>query len=298
MVIGKGGADTVVNAMVALFQQRGGELILGEAAQEVEIDGSGAAQGVQLSEGRSLTARKAVIANLHPKNIFGKLVADRYLSVAFRRKVDRFRSGPGTMMIHIAADAPLDWIAGEELRKYAYVHLAPDYGMMSRVYAEAMDGLLPAEPALVIGQPTAIDPTRAPEGRHVLWIQVRMVPDKIRADAAGQIKSREWDSAKYQYVERVLDIVEKYAPNIRQSIIGMNAFSPVDLTRLNANLIGGDSLGGSHHLDQNFMLRPFIGYSRYKTPVKSLYMCGASTWPGAGTGAGSGFILGQMLAGK
>ena len=74
-------------------------------------------------------------------------------------------------------------------------------------------------------------------------------------------------------------------------------WSPVDLERENPNLIGGDNLSGSHHLDQNFFLRPVAGHSRYSTPVKGLYLCGASTWPGAGTGAGSGFMLAKMLAG-
>ncbi len=74
-------------------------------------------------------------------------------------------------------------------------------------------------------------------------------------------------------------------------------FSPKDLERENPNLIGGDSLGGSHHLDQFFLFRPIAGWSRYRTPVKGLHLVGAATWPGAGVGAGSGFLLGKMLAG-
>ena len=72
--------------------------------------------------------------------------------------------------------------------------------------------------------------------------------------------------------------------------------SPADLERANPNLVGGDSLGGSHHLDQQYFLRPFLGWSRYRTPLERLYLCGASTWPGAGSGAGSGWLLGRMLA--
>ena len=71
---------------------------------------------------------------------------------------------------------------------------------------------------------------------------------------------------------------------------------PADLERRNPNLVGGDKLSGSHHLSQNFMFRPFPGWARWKTPVKDLYMIGASTWPGAGTGAGSGYMLAKMLA--
>ncbi len=169
--------------------------------------------------------------------------------------------------------------------------------MMSRVYAEAMAGLLPAEPVLVVGQPTAIDPSRAPAGKHVLWIQVRVLPSDIGGDAAGTIAARDWDAAKALYAERVLDLLETYAPGTRAKILGQAVFSPLDLERENPNLIGGDNLSGSHHLDQNFLFRPVPGWSCYATPVKGLHLCGAPTWPGAGTGAGSGFMLARMLAG-
>jgi phytoene dehydrogenase-like protein len=200
-------------------------------------------------------------------------------------------------MIHLAVDRLPDWRAGAALQSFAYVHVAPDLAMMARVYAEACAGLLPAEPVLVVGQPTAIDPTRAPSGKHVLWVQVRVLPAEIKGDALGVIGARDWDVAKEPYADRVMAILERYAPGLRSSVLARAIFSPRDLERENPNLIGGDSLSGSHHLDQNFLFRPAAGWSRYRTPVRSLYLCGASTWPGAGTGAGSGFMLGKMLAG-
>ena len=94
-----------------------------------------------------------------------------------------------------------------------------------------------------------------------------------------------------------LDLIERYAPGLSGKILGRAVLSPLDLERENPNLIGGDSTSGSHHLDQNFLMRPVFGWSRYKTPVRNLYLCGASTWPGAGVNAGSGFMLAKMLAG-
>src|SRR6185437_10855279 len=127
--------------------------------------------------------------------------------------------------------------------------------------------------------------------------QVRVLPAEITGDAKGEIAATSWDEAKQAYAERVLDILESYAPGLRGQILGRAVFSPKDLERENPNLVGGDSLSGSHHLDQFFLFRPTAGWSRYKTPVKSLYLVGASTWPGAGVGAGSGFLLSKMLAG-
>ncbi|MGB8487612.1 MAG: NAD(P)/FAD-dependent oxidoreductase, partial [Xanthobacteraceae bacterium] len=106
-----------------------------------------------------------------------------------------------------------------------------------------------------------------------------------------------WDDAKESYAARALDLIERYAPGLSGKILGRAVFSPLDLERENPNLIGGDSTSGSHHLDQNFLMRPVFGWSRYKTPVRNLYLCGASTWPGAGVNAGSGFMLAKMLAG-
>jgi phytoene dehydrogenase-like protein len=296
MVIGKGGADTIIKAMTGVLKARGGELILGAPVTRIEVN-SGRATAVTLADGRRLEARRAVIANAHPKLVFGQLVASDVSRKGFERDVAAFRAGPGTMMMHLALDDLPDWRAGAALRRFAYVHVAPDLEMMSRVYAEASAGLLPAEPALVVGQPTAIDPTRAPDGKHVLWVQVRVLPAEIRGDAKGEIAATSWDDAKGPYAERVLDILESHAPGLRARILGRAIDSPLDLERENPNLIGGDNLSGSHHLDQNFFLRPVAGYSRYRTPVKDLYLCGASTWPGAGTGAGSGFMLAKMLAG-
>jgi phytoene dehydrogenase-like protein len=297
MVIGQGGADTIIRAMTSLLKSKGGELILDNAVERIEISG-GKATGVRLADGRVLTARKAVIANAHPQLVFGKLLSPDPARADFDARIAKFRAGPGTMMIHLALDGLPDWTAGEELKTFAYVHVAPDLEMMSRVYAEAVGGLLPVEPALVVGQPTALDPSRAPDGKHVLWVQVRVLPASIRGDAKGEIAGTDWDQVKEAYADRVLNILEGYAPGIGGKILGRSVFSPVDLERENPNLIGGDNLSGSHHLDQNFLFRPVAGYSRYKTPVASLYLCGAPTWPGAGTGAGSGFMLAQMLGGK
>ncbi|GMO93071.1 phytoene desaturase family protein [Bradyrhizobium sp. TM239] len=297
MVVGDGGADTIIKAMCGLLHAEGVDIRLRSPVVEIETK-MGSACGVRLADGTRIVARRAVVANLHPQLVFGSLLPPDPGRAEFDARVARIRPGPGTMMIHLALDGPPNWRAGEALGRFAYVHIAPDLAMMSKVYAEAASGLLPAEPVLVVGQPTAIDPSRAPEGKHILWVQVRALPSAIVGDAAGTIEARDWDRAKEPYAERALDLLEQYAPGVRSKLIGRAVFSPLDLERENPCLIGGDNLSGSHHLDQNFIFRPVAGYSRYRTPVRRLYMCGASTWPGAGTGAGSGFMLAKMLAGS
>jgi phytoene dehydrogenase-like protein len=292
MTIGKNGAETIIAAMTGALKAAGGELRLGAEARRIVTDSDGA-KAVELPDGERIEASRAIIANLHPR----VLVALLDKPAPAHARMGELRPGPGTMMIHLALSALPDWSAGPALKSFAYVHLAPSFAAMAKTYTEALAGLLPAEPVLVVGQPTAVDPGRAPLGRHILWVQVRMLPAQILGDALGRIAAHDWDAAKEAYADRVVDLIERYAPGFRGKILARAVLSPKDLERDNPNLVGGDSLSGSHHLDQNFLFRPAFGFSRYRTAIPRLYMVGASTWPGAGTGAGSGFMLAKALAG-
>lgn len=295
MVIGKGGADTVTRALRAMLEARGGRIETGAEVTEILVE-SGVASGVRLADGRVARAGGAVIANLAPRGLM-RLLPRGSGSERYDRQMARFRHAPGTMMVHLALDGLPDWAAGAELKRFMYVHLAPSLQQMAETYTQAVNGLLPREPVLVVAQPGTVDPSRAPEGKHTLWVQVRMVPGTITGDAAGEIGATDWESAKAPMAERVLDILETYAPGLRGRILGQCVMSPADLEAGNPNLVGGDQIAGSHHPYQNFVFRPVPGRADWSTPVPKLHMVGASTWPGGGTGAGSGTMLAEKLAG-
>jgi phytoene dehydrogenase-like protein len=200
-------------------------------------------------------------------------------------------------MIHLAMDALPNWSAAE-LKRFAYVHMAPSMDQMARTYQQAKAGLLPDEPVIVCGQPTVVDPSRAPAGKHVLWLQVRMAPGQIKGDAKGEITATDWAEAAEPFANRALDILERYAPGTRAHILGQHIVTPDMLEADNPNLVGGDQVCGSHHLHQHFMNRPARGYADGTTPIKNLYHTGAAVWPGAGTGAGSGTLLAKKLVGN
>src|SRR6218665_798562 len=290
---GKGGAEVVVRGRVGALRAAGGELRPGARVRRIHVAG-GRAQSVELDDGQRIEARRAVIANVHPGALYGALLGAAAPPGSAQAR--DLRPGPATMMIHLALDALPAWRASTELQTFAYVHLAPSLQQMAQVYTQAMAGLLPHEPVLVVGQPTVFDPSRAPAGKHVLWVQVRVLPAKPCGDAAGQIAAAHWDDIKDAYAERVLDILERYAPGLRGSVLGRCVLSPADLERDNPNLVGGDSLSGSHHLDQFFLFRPAFGRSRWRPGVGGLFHIGASTWPGAGTGAASGYLLSRDLS--
>lgn len=123
----------------------------------------------------------------------------------------------------------------------------------------------------------------------MLWIQVRVLPRQL-ADGLT------WDEVAEGYADRIIDIIESYAPGLRERILARKVLSPADLERWNANLIQGDSLGGSHHPAQFFFLRPVPGWGRHRSPVSGLFLCGAGTWPGGGVGGTSGALVARAVA--
>ncbi len=294
MALGKGGADTIIKALVAAIQARGGVVECNAPVARILRD-AGRATGIELADGRRIDAKRAVIAGIAPSALPRLTGAT---TSAFDAAMTGFTHAPGTMMIHLALDGLPDWKAGEELKRFAYVHLAPSLDQMARTYQQAKAGLLPDEPILVVGQPTSQDPSRAPDGRHVLWLQVRMAPGTIKGDAASKIAATDWTAAAEPFAERALDILDRYAPGIRARILGRRIVPPTELEADNPNLVGGDQVCGSHHLSQHFLFRPTRGHADGGTPVKDLHLTGAAVWPGAGTGAGSGYLLARKLAGK
>lgn len=294
MVLGEGGADTMIKAMVAMIQARGGVVQCNATVTGIRHS-NGRASGITLADGSIVEAGKAVIANVSPTAL-ARLTGGTG-EARHQRAMERFQYAPGTMMIHLAMESLPNWSA-PELKRFAYVHLAPSLDQMARTYAQAKAGLLPDEPVIVCGQPTVVDPSRAPDGKHVLWLQVRMAPALIRGDAKGEITATDWETAAAPFAQRALDIVERYAPGTQSRILGKHIVTPAQLEADNPNLVGGDQVCGSHHLHQHFMNRPARGYADGTTPIKNLYHTGAAVWPGGGTGAGSGTMLARKLVGK
>ncbi len=293
MVLGQGGADTVTRSMVKMIEARGGTVHCNAQVTGIE-QAAGKATGITLADGRFVGAKKAVIANVSPQALL-KLTGGTG-EARYERALETYQYAPGTMMIHLAMDDLPNW-PDAALRDFAYVHLAPSMDQMARTYAQAKAGLLPDEPVIVCGQPSVVDPSRAPAGKHVLWLQVRMAPGTIKGDAKGEITATDWESAAEPFAKRALDILEGYAPGTRSRILAQKIVTPAMLEADNPNLVGGDQVCGSHHLHQHFMNRPARGYADGSTPIRNLYHTGAAVWPGGGTGAGPGTLLAKKLAG-
>jgi len=295
MPIVEGGAGRISETLRLLLERAGGRVVTNADVARIVVK-KGQAVAVRTTDGNEYVARRAVIANVTTRNLFGKLVQPENIDTRFYARTQRYRYGPGTFIVHLALDRLPDWRAADDLGRFNYVHLNGSEADIEATYQTSLRGLLPSRPLLVVSQTTPVDPSRAPSGKHVIRVHVRTVPGQIAGDAAGGITARTWADAKQPFAERVLDLVEEHAPGLRKRIIGQAIESPQDIESANPNFIGGDCVSGSHHLGQNFMWRPVPGWSRYRTPIENLYMIGASTWPGGGINAGSGYLLAQRLA--
>ncbi len=237
-----------------------------------------------------------MIAGVTPTQLYGQLLGYPPGRVAEGGR--RFRYGRSEMQIHFALSEPPRWEGDERLGQTAIVHLTPGLDGVSRAVNEAVRGLLPAEATVVCGQPLTIDPSRAPEGKGILWIQLQELPWQVKGDAAGEIDVGDgtWtESLRERYADRIQKRLAAHIPNLESSILGRTSLSPADLERANPNLHHGDPYAGSLTLDQNFLWRPFAAAPGHRTGIGNLWHVGASTWPGPGLGAGSGTLVAQEL---
>jgi phytoene dehydrogenase-like protein len=203
------------------------------------------------------------------------------------------------MQIHLAMSEPPDWYGDERLARTAIVHVTPGLDGVSRAVNEAERGLLPAEATIVCGQPMAVDPSRAPDGSWIVWVQLQELPaGRVKGDAAGEIDVGDgsWtESLREAYADRITARLSRHIRNLERAAIKRVALSPADIAALNVNLVGGDIYGGSCALDQNFLFRPLAQAPGHGTAVDRLWHIGASTHPGPGLGAGSGYLVYKEL---
>jgi phytoene dehydrogenase-like protein len=163
---------------------------------------------------------------------------------------------------------------------------------------EADRGLLPAEATIVCGQPAAVDPSRAPEGASILWIQLQELPTRVKGDAAGELDVGDgtWtEELREGYADRIQARLAKQIENLGSALLKRVTLSPADIEAANMNMVGGDIYSGSCALDQNLVWRPRPELPGHGTPVDRLYHIGASTHPGPGLGAGSGTLVAKEL---
>lgn len=297
MPIPRGGGAKLAGALVQLIRDHGGTCETGVDVERVLVQSS-RATGVRTTTGDIVSAEQAVIANVTPTQLYDRLLDGADIPSAIVEGARRFRYGRSEMQIHFALSEPARWRGDERLNETAIVHVTPGLDGVSRAVNEAERGLLPAEATIVVGQPLTIDPSRAPTGKGILWIQLQELPWHVKGDAAGTLDVGDgtWsDELKERCADRIQARLAEHMPNLESSILQRVVLSPADLERMNVNLRHGDPYGGALSLDQNFLWRPFSRSPGHATAIERLWHIGASTWPGPGLGGGSGTLVAHEL---
>jgi len=300
MPVPVGGGVKLVEALSDIVRDAGGELRTSAPVRRITVS-SGRATGVVLDDGDVISANRAVIAGVTPTQLYGELLRPHETPDDVRDAAARYRYGRAGMQIHLAMDEPPRWTGpdADRLARSAIVHVTSGLDGVSRAVNEAERGLLPAEATIVAGQPCAVDPSRAPDGKWIVWIQLQELPaGRVKGDAAGELDVGDgtWtDELREAYADRIVARLGASIENLASATLRRIALSPADLEALNPNLVAGDIYAGSCALDQNLLWRPFAAAPGHRTTVESLWHVGASTHPGPGLGAGSGYLVAKEL---
>lgn len=273
----RGGAGRLTDALVRRLRAAGGELRCGAAVERV-LCRAGRARGVRLVGGEEVAA-ESVVAAVSLRPLLSLLPHDA-LPGRLERRLWRWRYGLGTFKVDFALGGPVPWTAADA-RRAAVLQLGDTLARQADAAHAARLGRVPDAPALVVGQQSLHDSTRAPAGEHTLYVytHVPQRPDLPDGEIADRIERR----------------IEDFAPGFRALVRGRAVRSPARLERENASLVGGDLGGGSYELDQQLALRPDPRLVRYRTPVRGLYLAGSSVHPGGGVHGACGANAARMV---
>ncbi|WP_424570877.1 phytoene desaturase family protein [Streptomyces sp. CH-036] len=275
-----GGAGALTTALVHRLERHGGVVRCGERVEEIIVRAGGAV-GVRTASGESVTASRAVLADVSAPALYGQLVDSRFLPDQLLSDLRRFQWDFATFKVDWALNGPVPWTAGEASTA-GTVHLADGVDGLTRFAAQIATGQVPDRPFLLFGQMTTADATRSPGGTESAWAYTH-VPHRIKGDAGQDGLRGQWDRREQEAMaDRMEHEVERWAPGFRSRVRSRRILAPPTIEALNANLLGGAINGGTAAAHQQLVFRPTPGTGRPETPVKNLYLASASAHPGGG----------------
>jgi phytoene dehydrogenase-like protein len=271
--LSRGGTGAVSLAIAAAAREAGAE-IRTEAAVTRILVRNGRAVGVALENGDELHAR-AVASSVDPRLTFMQMVGEEHLPGDFVDDIRRYKFRGSSGKVNLALDALPEFTAmpGEGPHLRGAVSISPSIDYMERAYDDAKYGRYSRQPYVDVVIPSLTDPSVAPPGKHVMSCFVQYAP--------YHLKEGSWDAQREAFGDAVIDAIAAHAPNIRNIIRHRQVLTPLDIER-DYGLTEGNIFQGELSLEQLFFLRPAPGWSRYRTPVRGLYICGSGAHPGGG----------------
>jgi phytoene dehydrogenase-like protein len=287
----KGGSGMLTQAMARSLVAAGGEVWLDAPVRRILVR-NGAAAGVELEDGTRVGA-PLVVSNAHVLTTLLGLVDPEHLPGELRERLKRIRVGNGFgMTVRCAADALPNYSAAPSGGRPHESHhglqlLAPSMGYVRRAYEDYLGGRPSREPAVIAMTFSAIDPSVAPPGKHTLFLWAQYFPYQLANGA-------QWATIREQAADNILELLYRYAPNMRGAILERFIQTPLDLEQ-RLGLLRGNVMHIEMSFDQMFFFRPLPELSGYRTPIRGLYLTGASTHPGGGVFAASGMNTARVM---
>jgi phytoene dehydrogenase-like protein len=272
----RGGTGAFTEALAKAATAAGAEIRRNANVTHIQVK-NGKSASVVLESGEVIPT-KIVVSNADPRRTFLELVDATDLDPSFLGRVRAYRSIGAVGKVNFALSGiPAFSAIPNSGELHPRIHVAPDMDYLDRAYDAAKYGDLSPSPYMDITIPSLVDSSLAPKGCHVMSVHVQYAPYRL--------KNGDWNTRRDELADAVVNTLAVYAPNIRDLILHRQVLTPLDMERVFA-LSGGHMFHGEHALDQLFTFRPFLGWARYRTPIKGLYLCGAGTHPGGGlTGA-------------
>jgi phytoene dehydrogenase-like protein len=247
-----GGAQAIARALAQHFQALGGK---------IQTD-------LSVARLRQLPESRVVLFDVTPRQLV-QILGD-LLPSSYRRKLERFKYGPGIFKIDYALDGPIPWIH-PDCERAGTVHLGGTFQEIAQAEYQVSRGRHAEHPFLLLSQPTVVDSTRAPSNQHIAWVYGH-VPN-----------GSSWDMTKLFEKQ-----IARFAPGFKDRVLASHVTPAAELEKINPNLIGGSITGGANNLGQ-LIARPILSSVPYRTALKGVYLCSSSTPPGGGVHGMCGF---------
>ncbi len=277
----EGGAGALSEALLSCIKDNGGTVKVSSLVKHVKVVAN-EAKGVILDTGAEIMASKAIVSNLHVKQLFLDMLKPDDLPDGFPEKVKRIKQGNLSLLHQVIAlnEAP-KYKAGENADLACSLYIVPPMEDLIKAWDDCYHGV-PFTFSPYVVTPTIHDPSRAPEGKHTLYC-CHMEPYDLKDGGAAK-----WDEIKEEIADGVLETLRRHTTNMgSENILGRWIGSPLDYYRYNPSWIKGDFMHFPLYPTQSYGNRPLPGWGDFRTPVKKLYICGSSAHPGGGVwGAG------------
>jgi phytoene dehydrogenase-like protein len=278
----RGGIGALTSAMAAAAKEAGAEIRTGADVAQILVK-NGSVTGVALAGGEEIAAR-FVISGADPRRTFLGLLDPVHLPPSFVVKIQNYRSSGTMAKLNIALDAlpvftATNRSADGNAALAGRIHIGPGIDYLERAFDHSKYGEFSHEPYLDVMIPTLLDPSLAPAAKQVMSVCMQFAPYRLR--------NGDWSQQRDALRDTIIHTLAQYAPDLPSKILAAKMITPADLESA-YGLTGGHPYHGELALDQLFTMRPQLGWARYRTPVRGLYLCGSGTHPGNGLTGASG----------